>query len=311
VIKAYSRKLAQKLGVYEALGIGIAHFRGISRRIRILRTDDLNFQIVDDRGRSIFVNRRHAIYLSDVVSYFDFYHSAVVADKNNEVHYEKPAWHSLPGDGAPFYFTSFAESPSTLELYSQLAEIKPGDVIFDVGACCGLSSREFDRIVSDSGHVYAFEADPENFSALEKNRAKSDMRNVTIEHLAVWKESGELQFQSDGTAGAGVAAVAARHNSTVTVPSITLADYIARKKIDRIDLLKIDVEGSEVEILSSSISILRQFRPALIVELHPVHDVWTTNACRTLLEAENYQTRIVPQPGTTFPLLVAKPVTRT
>jgi FkbM family methyltransferase len=305
-MKGLLRSVAQKLGAYEALGVGLARLQGLKRGIRIRHNGDANFQVSGPGGRSIFINQRHAIYLSDMVTYFDFYHGAVQPNEKNEVHYEEAAWQTL-SDGRPFYFTSYAESASTLDLYFQLVDIKPGAVVIDVGACCGLTSLEFGRVVGDSGHVYAFEADPGNFAALEKNGTRAAMPNVTIEHLAVWKESGELQFQADGTAGARVSAVSARQDSVVTVRSITLAEYIASRGITRIDLLKIDVEGSEAEILGSSRAVLREFRPALIVELHPVHDVWTTDACRKILEEENYTTRIVPQPGTACPLLAATP----
>jgi FkbM family methyltransferase len=281
--------------------------QGLKIGIRIERTADSNFRVRDAKGRSIFIARRHAIYLSDMVTYFDFYHGAVRANERNEVHYEEPGWQTLI-DGRRFYFTSYAESASTLDLYFQLVNLEPGDVVIDVGACCGLTSLEFGRVVSESGRVYAFEADPGNFAALEKNLAESGLRHVTIEHLAVWKETGELQFQADGTAGARVSAVSSRHDSTVTVRSITLADFVASRSLRRINLLKIDVEGSEAEILDSSRAVLREFRPALIVELHPVHDVWTTGRCQAILKEEKYQAQIVPQPGTVCPLLVAHPV---
>jgi FkbM family methyltransferase len=304
-MKSLLRRLAQTFGVYEALGLVISKFQGWPKGIRVRRETNADFRVSHSDGRSILISNRHAIYLSDMVAYFDFYHGAVSPNEKNEVHYEKPAWHTLPRGGRPFYFTSYAESESTLDLYSGLAEIKPGDVILDVGACCGLTSLEFGRLVSASGHVYAFEADPHNFAALEKNVTKAEVKNVTIEHLAVWKESGELKFQADGTAGARVASVSARHDAMVTVKSTTLDDYIARRQISHIDLLKIDVEGSEAEILASSLTVLRHFRPTLIVELHPVHDIWTTEACQRILEAENYRTRVVSQPGTACPLMIA------
>jgi FkbM family methyltransferase len=306
-MKALLRNTAQALGLYEALGVGVARLRGFSKRIRIRRNKAGDFEVRHADGRSIFIGQRHAIYLADMVAHFDFYYGAVRPNERNEVHYEQPAWQSLASDGRPFFFTSYAESESTLDLYSSLTPIKPGDVVLDIGACCGLTSLEFGRIVGEAGRVYAFEADPGNFAALEKNLARSGAANVTIEPLAVWKETGELKFQADGTAGARVSEVSGRQDSTVTVKSITLSDYVARRKIGRIDVLKIDVEGSEAEILAASRAVLRQFRPALIVELHPVHDVWTTEACRQILEAEQYEIRITPQPGTECPLLSATP----
>jgi FkbM family methyltransferase len=293
--------------LYEPIGIAIARAKGLSRRISIGRTESGDFAVRHADGRSIITGKRHAIYLVDMVAHFDVYHGAVRANERNEVHYEKPAWQMLASDGRPFFFTSYAESESTLDLYTQLAPIKPGDVVLDVGSFCGLTPIEFGRRVGESGHVYAFEADPENFAALKMNVERSKAANVTIEHLAVWKETGELQFQADGTSGASVSDVSPRRGSLVTVKSITLEDYVARHDIRRIDVLKIDVEGSEAEILASSRSLLRKFRPAVVVELHPVRDEWTTEACRRILEAEGYRTQVCPQPGTHCPLMAGTP----
>jgi len=308
-MKKLIRKLLQALGLYEACGLLIARAKGLFRGIRISRDAEGNYRVGDSRGRVIVINKRHAIYVCDMVEFFEFYFGAVTADKRREVHYEKPDWHTLPGEDRPLYFTSYAESRATLDLYFDLVPLQAGDVVLDVGAYCGLTSLGFAAKVAPGGHVHAFEPDRENFAALEKNRAALGVSNLSMENAAVWKETGTLEFQSDGTPGSRVLSVSGRDDSVIRVRSVTLADYIAREKIRRIDLLKIDVEGAEAEILAASLPVLARFRPALIVELHPVHDEWTTEACVSLLEREKYRTRIVPQPGTICPLLVALPKT--
>jgi FkbM family methyltransferase len=306
-LTAIARPILQGLGLYDTAGVWVAKYKGASRGIRITQNAARDYQVSDGHRPTVVIGRRHAIYLSDIVVFFDFFSGAVEPDEHNEIHYEKPGWHVPRGRKEPFFFTSFAESRDTLELYSKLVPIRPGDVVFDIGAYCGLSSLYFAENVGETGHTYAFEADPGNFAALEKNAEKSGLKNLTIEHAAVWKESGTVEFQADGTAGASVLSVSTRSNATVKVNSVTLADYIAAKSIQRIDLIKIDVEGAEVEILDASRAVLRQFRPKLIVEVHSVRDVMTTGACVSILEKEGYATSIVPQPGTDFPLMVGTP----
>jgi FkbM family methyltransferase len=306
-MKKLIRQLALALGIYEALGVLAARVQGAFRGIRISGGGGQPYRVKDRAGRVIVIDQRHAIYLLDMVLYFDFFFGAVQPNAKDEVHYEAPGWQTLPGIDRPVYFTSFAESTSTLDLYQKLVAIKPGDIVLDIGAYCGLSSINFAQRVGASGFVYAFEPDRENFAALERNRASFGLANLTAEQAAVWKETGTVQFQADGTAGSSVANVSGRSNSKIEVKSVTLADFAAAHALTRIDLLKIDAEGSEAEILASSRAVLRQFRPSLIVELHPVHDVMTTAACRTVLEEEGYETRVVAQPGTSCPLMVALP----
>jgi FkbM family methyltransferase len=307
-MKRLIRQLSLALGLYESLGVLVAKMQGFYRGIRISRDAAGDYRVRDRAGRVIVINKRHAIYLADMVLYFDFFFGAVTPDAKNEVHFENPAWQTLPGFDGPVYFTSLAESASTLDLYQELVGLKPGDVVLDVGAYCGLSSIGFARRVGEAGRVYAFEPDPENFAALQKNRESFGLKNLSAEKFAIWKESGTLEFQADGTAGASVGTVSGRRNSTVQVNATTLGDFAASQALPRIDLIKIDAEGSEADILLSSRALLRQFRPALIVELHPVHDVMTTEACQAILKEEGYEMRIVPQPGTSCPLMVAKPV---
>jgi FkbM family methyltransferase len=304
-MKKLIRQVAADLGLYKQIGFLTAKAKGYFKGIRIYRTSLGDYRIADFRGRSIIIAKRHAIYLSDIVTFFDFFFDAVQPDQNNEVHYEIPVWHTLRGFDRPMYFTSFAESTATLDLYRELVKIQPGDVIFDIGAYCGLTSIDFSRQVGETGHVYAFEPDPESFSALQINCEKFSLTNVSVEQLAIWKQSGSLTFQSDGTAGSSVANVSGRHDSIVSVTAITLADYISAHSIPRVNLIKIDAEGSESEILASSRAILRKFKPDLIVELHAVHDVMTTAECLSIVRQEGYQARIVPQLGTHFPIMVA------
>jgi FkbM family methyltransferase len=306
-MKQFLRGRAQAWGLYEPLAIGIAKLQGLFRGIRITRTAESHFGLRDRHGRKMFINRRHAVYLLDFVKYFSFYFDGVIPDANNEVHYENPGWHTPCRWGRPLYFTSFAESAEVMDIYLKHSGVKPGDVVFDLGAYCGLTALGFAEQVGKDGHVYTFEPDPENFVALKKNLETSTVTNVTAENAAIWKESGHLQLQAEGTVASMVLSLAPRTHSTIEAISITLADYLSSKNIDKISLIKLDVEGAEVEILASSREVLKKFRPVVIVEVHLVHGAMTTAACRAILEEEGYRIYEVPQPGTTSPLIVGKP----
>jgi len=306
-MKSYFRRLAQAAGLYQAIAIVLAKIQGVFRGIQVTRTGDSVFCLSDRKGRRMFINEKHAIYLTHFVKYFDFNFNGVVPDEKNEVHYEKAGWHTPRQWGRPLYFTSFAESEEVMSLYLNHGEVGAGDIIFDLGAYCGLTALGFAERIGEKGHVYTFEPDPNNFAALKQNLDTYAVANVTAENAAIWKESGHIQLQAEGTVASMVVSLSPRADSSVRVRSITLNDYLLEKKISRLDLIKIDVEGAEVEILASSREVLRKHRPIIIVEVHAVHEVMTTDACKAVLEEEGYQTYEVPQPGTTFPLIVAKP----
>jgi FkbM family methyltransferase len=179
--------------------------------------------------------------------------------------------------------------------------------IFDLGAYCGLTSLAFAEKAGSAGHVYAFEPDPGNFAALKTNVEKYGADLVSPENLAIWKESGEIRFQAEGTVASSIQELSARSDATVAVRAMRLSEFVESRGITRLDLIKMDVEGAEVEILNSSRDVLRRFRPIVILEAHPVRDVSTAIACTALLREEGYRTYEVPQPGTKAPLVVAKP----
>jgi FkbM family methyltransferase len=306
-LKQTLRRQAQALGIYEGIAVALAKVKGYAAGIRIARTVHGDFCLRHRRsGRKMFLNKKHAVYLPEFIDYFDFYFEGVVPDANNEVHYEEPAIHTPRRWGRPLYFTSFAESEEVMDLYLKHGEVKPDDVIFDLGAYCGLTALGFGAQVGKNGQVYTFEPDPGNFAALERNVKTAEFANITAENAAIWKESGYIELQAEGTAASMVLALAPRTDSTVRVKSFTLEEYVAAKGISRIDCIKLDVEGSEVEILNSSRTVLRKFKPIVMVEAHMVRDVLTAAACKTLLEEEGYQTYEVTQPGTTCPLIIGK-----
>ena len=90
-MKSHLRRAISWLGLYGTAGVLAARAQGLTRGIRIETRADV-YRVRDRAGRVIVLGRRHAIYLSDMVAFFDFFFGAVVPDSNGEVHYEMPAW---------------------------------------------------------------------------------------------------------------------------------------------------------------------------------------------------------------------------
>jgi FkbM family methyltransferase len=305
--KNFLRRHAQALGWYEGIGMSLARLEAWRRSVRISEPTENAFCLTDRRRRKLFLHRRHAIYLVDFVKYFDFFFDGVVPDANNEVHFEAPGWHTPRHWGRPLFFTSFAESEEITGIYLEHAGIQPGGVVADLGAYCGLTSLAFAKKVGATGRVFAFEADPGNFAALRTNLEKYPEAQVTAENVAVWKEAGEVRFQAEGTLGSSIESFSHRTNATVAVRAVRLPDFLAAQKIERLDLIKMDVEGAETDILATCRDLLRRFRPVVIVEAHRPHGVSTADACAAILHEEGYRTYQVLQPGTKSPLVVGKP----
>ena len=71
---------------------------------------------------------------------------------------------------------------------------------------------------------------------------------------------------------------------TVKVPTTTLEAFCSEQGLDRIDFIKIDIEGAEVQVLESSQHLLSQFRPRMMIEPHLIEGQMTTDRCCAILK---------------------------
>ena len=154
----------------------------------------------------------------------------------------------------------------TTDLFLEL--LRPGMTVIDVGAHIGYFTRICAGRVGNSGHVYAFEADAENYSLLRRNTAA--YTNVTLVPAAVSSHTGNVNFyhlpESTGchsTLAPEGAAV------KVTVPATTLDLFIGEKVRRPVDLIKMDIEGGEWEALKGMTGVLAQEHLSLIIEWNP------------------------------------------
>jgi FkbM family methyltransferase len=132
--------------------------------------------------------------------------------------------------------------------------------ILDCGANIGLSVIFFKRLYPES-NVIAFEPDPAICTVLRENIAKNRLEHVEVVESAVWTQRGSLNFVPDHADGGKII----RENSEITsrVTSVRLRDYL----VTPIDLLKMDIEGAEIDVLADCADSLRQVR-SIILEYH-------------------------------------------
>ncbi len=149
--------------------------------------------------------------------------------------------------------------------------------VLDVGASYGYYSLLCSRLVGDRGHVYSFEADAQSFSRLLRNLQMNHVRNVTAVATCVANTSGFSQWVSDNRQpwlSRRVAKPTAQ-GSLQVVPVITLDAFSDSVDIlHKVRLVKIDVEGAELDVLEGMRQLIRASRPAILCELHgaPIAD---------------------------------------
>lgn len=150
--------------------------------------------------------------------------------------------------------------------------IRPGMTVLDIGANAGLYAMTAAILAGPHGRVIAFEPSARERARLGRHLALNRITNVTIEPFALGERDAETDFYvADRTdsvlnsrvAMPGVSMTAAR------VPMVRLDSYLARAGLDRVDVVKLDVEGSERDVLRGAETCFLRSRPLLMCELEP------------------------------------------
>jgi FkbM family methyltransferase len=138
--------------------------------------------------------------------------------------------------------------------------------IIDIGANLGLFSLVA-RTVMPQRRIVAFEPAPSTFRALSANVARNGASNIECRQAAVSDRDGTVSFvlRENARANSSIAAPgAATGAATVDVPCLTLDSFTSEAGIDRIGLLKVDVEGFEAAVFAGANRVLSTVRPHVV-----------------------------------------------
>jgi FkbM family methyltransferase len=149
--------------------------------------------------------------------------------------------------------------------------VHPGGTFIDVGSHIGFFALSAAHIAGPAGHVLAIEPNPETLIRLRANVRESHA-NVSVVPVACSDRAGNLKFYtSPGNSGASslseVLAGRWGKGHQYLVPARSLDDIVREAGLDRIDLIKIDVEGAEYLVLKGAEQTLRRFHPPVVAEI--------------------------------------------
>lgn len=153
--------------------------------------------------------------------------------------------------------------------------LKPGMTVVDVGSNIGYFALLESRLVGPSGKVVAIEPVPGNAELLRRNVRDNQQTNIEIYQLAIGDRNGSLPiYLSARSNWHSLRPTPSSQTCMVTVA--TLDSFISEAALESVDLVRMDVEGYEIDILKGMRQVLRRYAPDLLIELHP--DVVGSNA---------------------------------
>ncbi|MBS1558113.1 MAG: FkbM family methyltransferase [Bacteroidetes bacterium] len=159
-----------------------------------------------------------------------------------------------------------------------------GDTIFDVGANIGETTFNLARTVGTSGVVHSFEPDPFIFSKFLKNYELNSIANILLNNIALGSNLGELYLGTPVADNRGGTRIRPTEKSGNKVPVSTVDIYVLKKQIEKIDLIKIDVEGFEQQVLLGAEATLNKFKPKLFIEINDDNLREQGDSAKTLID---------------------------
>ena len=236
----------------------------------------------------------HFAYAPDIAKNFEINFSPLVPGRDGDLKvldFSKPGTLQTYADsGLQFEMVSLPEEASAIEDYFRWYTPVPGDLVFDIGAHCGVSTYHFSKLVGSAGRVIAFEPDPRNFPFLLRNIERHCLTNVIALPMAISSKTGEESFNSEGATGSGLARHIQRATTgrAVNVPALSLRDAFATYGVPQ--FCKIDIEGAEVDVVSAAREVLGQERCEFVLDTsHIVDGEETASRIEDIFRSCGYQ----------------------
>jgi FkbM family methyltransferase len=162
--------------------------------------------------------------------------------------------------------------------------IKPGDICLDCGACEGFFGLQ--ALAAGAAKVICIEPSETMAACLKKTfAAEIKTGRVLVENVAAGVMEGTVRFSFDGldpfSGRIGAATTA------INIPMTTITKICADLRLSRVDFIKMDIEGAEIQALEGALPLLEKFHPKLAITTY--HRPFDYAALRALAIAAGYQ----------------------
>ncbi len=145
--------------------------------------------------------------------------------------------------------------------------LKPGMRILDIGANFGTYSLTAARCVGENGKVWSLEPIPSVGELLRKSVLENEYENVSVHQLALSNSDGVVRFNVSSNTELSAIASESDAASTIEVETRSLDSFAKKENLSKIDFLKLDAEGVEVDIIKNGQKFLTEESPLALLEI--------------------------------------------
>jgi FkbM family methyltransferase len=191
----------------------------------------------------------------------------------NHVGINQRLYASPPGIGSIWFLKQYEYDDENVSCKPQL-----GDTVIDCGGCWGDTTLYFADRVGDNGHVFVFEFIPSHLKVINHNIELNPHLKKCIEIIPnpVWSTSGEKLYFVDWGPGSRLSSDPNRYNYDGTTETLSIDDLVLNSSIKKVDYIKMDIEGAELNALKGATNTICRDRPKLAISLyHSLQDFVT------------------------------------
>lgn len=188
-----------------------------------------------------------------------FFHDLSFLRKNIKLYHTHKAIYT------DFFLEQYAYSNGEFNIRAQ-----DGDVVIDAGACWGDTPIYFADLVGPKGKVYAFEFIDSNIEIMTQNlKLNPELSNcIDIVKYPLHELSDkEMYFIENGPASQ-ISFEKPKSDNFELIKTLSIDDFVDQKKIERIDMIKMDIEGAEPFALKGASNTLKKFKPKLAIAIY-------------------------------------------
>lgn len=151
-------------------------------------------------------------------------------------------------------------------------DIRNGDYVIDGGGCYGDTALCFAQKAGNNGKVFSYEFLNDNLEIFDKNLALNPnlKDNIKISKKALWRNSKSKLYVLEDGPGTKCSKTHKKYYD-LTVNTESIDDFVKNNKIEKIDFIKLDIEGSELDALKGAKHTIKTFKPRLAICLY--HDI--------------------------------------
>lgn len=177
---------------------------------------------------------------------------------------------------APGVFTQMILQQYRCSTPDHVIEVAAGDTVIDAGGCYGDTALYFAHKAGEAGRVFSFEFMPDNIKVFERNLELNPVlaRRIEIVPNPLWSASRQKLYVEGVGPGAHITPNP-KTDDAKQVETLRIDDLAERKQLARVDFIKMDIEGAELEALKGAEETIRRHRPKLAISVyHHLPDFW-------------------------------------